>query len=150
MYLLNRYLAFVYRIQKTVKTTVWMLFLVWFVAIGMGSAAFFSNLPDFVLLAKGAMCMPDFTSRKPLLRGLLIFGLVSIYAGYSMVVYMYSVIYVRYKQALKKKNDDPHTNNLPPEMSANAIKLMKKFSLICIICFICFFPITFLFTYMGK
>ena len=116
----------------------------------MGSVAFFVTLPDFVLLFKGSMCIPDFASTHPVLHGILAFALAFIYVGISLVVYMYTAIYFRYKLLLKKKNEDPNTENLPAEMSANAIKLMKKFSLMCIVFGICFFPITIVFTYMGT
>ena len=116
---IDRYLLMCHGFHKTWSKTLILLWISWGVSLVFPSLAMFSNLPDFVLLLNGMVCIPNFVSRESGTRGWLIFALVLIYIAFATIIFSYSAVYIKYTR-LKMKIFE-RQNQLPELEPSEAI-----------------------------
>lgn len=114
---LDRYLLMCHGFHKNWSKTLILLCISWGVSLVFPSLAMFSNLPDFVLLVNGLVCIPNFVSRQEVTRGWLIFALVLIYIAFSTIIFCYCAVYIKYTRLkmkiFERQNQLPESE--PPE-----------------------------------
>lgn len=104
---LDRYLSFVHGFEKSYKKTLLLLSTAWTIAVASPLIMIITKLPLSVDLIADMVCMPDFASSDPYIRGWLIFCATAIMMAMLTIVFCYTAIYRFYistPRALRRKN----------------------------------------------
>ena len=99
---LDRYLSFVHGFEKSYKKTLLLLFTAWTIAVASPLIMVLTKLPLSVDLVVDMICMPDFTSSDPSIRGWSIFCVTAIMMAMLTIVFCYTAIYRFY--TMKRKS----------------------------------------------
>ena len=128
---LDRYLLMCHGYFTTWSKTCGLLLICWFFALILPSLVILILPPDGILLANGAICHPNFTSRDPIISGLLGMSLSLILLALAIVVFCYANVFLKYQSMLRRKECGGEMNQAEhAALSPKSAKLLKKLFLI--------------------
>ena len=151
---MDRFLLMCYNFHVSWTKTAILLAVAWGISILFPVIAVFTSLPDFVLLAKGLACIPNFTSHNSATRTWLTLALVLIFTAFATVIFCYTAVYRRYYILMLSKNRQgssiTSSGNIrvPEELSSKFQRLQLKFALISANFVISLLPLSLIFTVM--
>ena len=128
---LDRYLLICHGFFTSWSKTGILLLISWFIALVVPAVLIFPTLPNSVILANGIICYPDFTSKDPIIGGLLKMGISFLCLAVVIVGFCYGNVFLQYQSLLRRKEgggEMSHKENTA--LSPKSKLLLKKLVLI--------------------
>jgi hypothetical protein len=146
---MDRYLLICHGYFTSWSKTGILVVVAWFISLVLPALIIFPTLPNSIILAISIVCYPDFSSKDPLLKGLLASGLILMYAAFLILVFCYSNVFFKYQNLLRRREGGQELSQMQTmTISPKSKLLLKKLVIIAANFFFTFFPLVILFSFM--